>query len=135
MPRRVIANSYVSSYTSKFLTAHNSVNSYVTTRYKGYSFEITHFVRRKEMLYSCVTSVCGGSAASLCEVRTSKYASIVIKGGTLGLRQYASIVINRLTRPSNGHTFPTTYILFAISGPSEVGTQLTHYVFSSKCHF
>ena len=31
-----------------FLTAHNSLNSYAMTKYKGYSFEATPFARRKE---------------------------------------------------------------------------------------
>ena len=38
----------VSSCASQCLTAHNSLNSYVTTTYKGYSFEATLFVRWKE---------------------------------------------------------------------------------------
>ena len=62
----------VSSCASQFLTTQNSLNSYVTTRYKGYSFEATLFVRWKEKLYGCATSVRGDSAASLCEVRTTQ---------------------------------------------------------------
>ena len=68
----VITNPYVSSCASKFLTVYNWVNSYVTTRYKGYSFKVTPFVRRKEKLYSCVTGVRGDSAASICEVGTTQ---------------------------------------------------------------
>ena len=62
----------VSSCASKFLTTHNSLNYYVTTRYKGYSFEATLFVRRKEKLYGCAMRVRGDSAAFLCEVRTTQ---------------------------------------------------------------
>ena len=44
----VYLRAHVSSCASKFLTAHNSLNSYVKTRYKGYSFEATLFVCWKE---------------------------------------------------------------------------------------